>query len=856
MAKFDRRAEWIWRRRGLGEMSFSTSSPRLAEETNRYVYFRFIFDVVGDVTEADAKVSADGRYQLFANGHFVGRGPARSNPSWQSMDCYDLAPYLHQGRNVIAALVHSYGRHTAWYELPAWEQVRAFGCGGFFLQGDVIATYQTDVESTTIRLDTNGDWRYLMSNAWQQDVPAGSLGFIEIYDARLAPKQWNELEFDDSNWDTAEILRVPGRNYAGDVIPFPVMINRPIPALKEELRQAEAVVRVAEVKNAPPASDIATLFEQETLSELTHCQIDNLSGLIQDDGCTITTTSTESVSLVFDFGETQPGRVRFDLEGSAGTVIDFTYSERLHDDDRVHMHKGIPGFDIYAAHRVILREGRQCWEAFELSGFRYLQVTIRQCENPLIIHSIELNFSAYPVQHRGQFSCSDDLLNRIWQVGANTLHHCMLDGYVDCPSREQRQWLDAYVDSLINYAAFGDPHLVANLLRQVAQSQQSDGITMMVAPGDFAVMRFTNIPDFCLYWILAIGTYLDYVGDLEIIEELYPSVVKAIGWFERHLNTDNLLTNVPHWVFVDWAELDKQGQVTALNAQFVAALRTAARLAHLVEAPRDKARFERLINEVSTAINHFLWDEERGVYIDARHNGVHSKRISQQTNAAVMAYNIAPVERWLRMFMTITDENRLVLTRFGTAQTESVIFDEMHNVVLAQPFFMHFLHRALCQTGHHQTMLDNIRQRWGAMLESGNRTFRESWQIIELTSLCHAWAGTPTFDMSTEILGIKPLEPGFKRFRVAPHPADLSWARGIFPTPHGDIEVDWHIDADHFELTVHVPPGTEAEVVIPESVNMSWSEVKLNDQVVTNINSIILSTTGTHHIFANELGDV
>jgi len=46
----------------------------------------------------------------------------------------------------------------------------------------------------------------------------------------------------------------------------------------------------------------------------------------------------------------------------------------------------------------------------------------------------------------------------------------MLDGYVDCPSREQHQWLDAYVDSLINYAAFSNPYLVANLLRQVAQS--------------------------------------------------------------------------------------------------------------------------------------------------------------------------------------------------------------------------------------------------------------------------------------------------------------------------------------------------------------------------------------------------
>lgn len=842
---FERRAEWVWRRRGLGEVPFSAASPRLAEESNRYVYFRRAFDVTGAAT-ASAHVSADGRYQLFVNGQRVGRGPARCSPAWQYVDHFDLTPFLRPGRNVVAALAHSYGRHTAWYELPSWEQARAFGCGGFFLQGDVIHGDQV-----IARLDTGADWRCLESAAWRRDVPSGSLGFIEIYDARLAPVGWNEADFDDSAWDAAEALRVPGRNYAGDVVPFPVMIPADIPPLMEEPRRAEALVRVAEVRDAPPAADIAALFQQETPAELSHCRVENAASLLQDGGCvTITTAPGRSVSLVLDFGQTQPGRVWFDLEGVAGSIVDFAYSERLHDDGRVQMHAGIPSFDVYAAHRLILREGRQTWEAFELSGFRYLQMTVRGCEQPLRIHDVRLNFSAYPVQRRGQFACSDDLLNRIWQVGANTLHHCMLDGYVDCPSREQRQWLDAYVDSLINYAAFGDPHLAANMLRQVAQSQQPDGLTMMAAPGDFAALRFTNIPDFCLYWMLAIDAYLDYVGDLALADELYPTVVKAIGWFERHLNAENLLTNVPHWVFVDWAELDKRGQVTALNAQFVAALRAAARLAKLVEAPRDRLRFERLAADVSAAINRHLWDEARGVYVDARHNGIQSGHISQQANAAVMAYQIALPERWPRIFDTIMDEERLVLTSFGAAQGESIPFDETYNVVLAQPFFMHFLHRALCRAGRQAAMLDNIRRRWGAMVENGDRTFRESWQIIELTSLCHAWAGTPTFDLSSEILGVKPLEPGFARFSVAPQPVDLAWAKGVFPTPRGDIAVSWQADAGRFDLSIAMPPGTQARVTLPETAGFPWRRIEINGQGAPVSGDLLLAEAGTHHISA------
>ncbi|MCB8991145.1 MAG: hypothetical protein H6665_11025 [Ardenticatenaceae bacterium] len=131
------RTDWIWRRRGVHAIPFGTGGLGHADERNRYVYFRRTFTVDGSVEAANVFVSADGRYQLFVNGRLVGRGPARNHPAHQQADPYNLAPYLQPGRNVIAALVHSYGRETAWYELPHWEQSRAFGSGGFYLQGDL-----------------------------------------------------------------------------------------------------------------------------------------------------------------------------------------------------------------------------------------------------------------------------------------------------------------------------------------------------------------------------------------------------------------------------------------------------------------------------------------------------------------------------------------------------------------------------------------------------------------------------------------------------------------------------------------------------------------------------------------------
>ncbi|MEA3335080.1 MAG: family 78 glycoside hydrolase catalytic domain [Chloroflexota bacterium] len=812
--RFKPRAEWIWRERGVHAVPFGTPGFSAEDERNRYIYFRREFTVEDNVQSAQVHTSADGRYQLYVNSKLVGRGPARCNTTEQQVDPYDLRPYLQPGPNVIAALVHSYGQPTAWYEPPLWEHKLAFGCGGFFLQGDVVM--QQDGRETVQRLDTNASWRHLVSEAWKQDAPSGSLGFLELFDTRLAPVGWSGIEFNAADWTSAEVLRVPGRHFVNDITPFTLLTERDIPPLFEEERWPEAVLLVGEVKNAAGVRGIASRLEAEPLVEPDACQVQEIDqAIVAERLAEISTTPGRSVSVVLDFGRTVSGRVRFDVDAPAGAMVDFTYSERLQEDGRVLMHKGIPGFDERPAHQVILREGRQSWEAFEWAGFRYLQLTFRHCLQPLRVHGISLNFTSYPVQERGRFSCSDDLLNRIWQTGAYTLQLCMQDAYIDCPSREQRQWMgDAYVQVLINFMSFGDARLAARLLRQIAQSQRPDGILMMCAPGDFAIGKFINIPDFSLYWLMTLGRYVEYSGDISLASDLYPTILKLLSWFEQFLDND-LLTDMPHWVFIDWSNLDKQGQVTALNAQFVAALRAAAHLAILLDHPADADRWHVLADRVATVINEQLWDDKRGVYVDARRQDGLSRRVSQQTNAAVIAFDVAPPERWERILNTIMDTERLVLTRVGEHDLSIVAFDEEHDVVRAQPFYSHHLHRALSKAGRQMQMVGNIRRRWGEMIEKGAQSWRETWQIDDLTSLSHAWAGTPTFDLSTEILGITPTSPGFSTFRVAPRPVDLTWAKGAVPTPQGDIEVAWRKKDATFTLKLNVPTNTRAEVFSP-----------------------------------------
>ncbi len=141
-------------------------------------------------------------------------------------------------------------------------------------------------------------------------------------------------------------------------------------------------------------------------------------------------------------------------------------------------------------------------------------------------------------------------------------------------------------------------------------------------------------------------------------------------------------------------------------------------------------------------------------------------------------------------------------------------------------------------------MLENIRRHWGALIADGECTFRETWQINPITSLCHGWSATPTYDLSTYILGVSVGAHDRNEVRIAPQPAGLTWARGSYPTRCGDVTVAWDRDGERFALTIDLPPETEASVVLPVGFTPVWRSITV-DGVAVKAGDIAL--TGRHH---------
>jgi hypothetical protein len=807
--RMQRRGKWIWRDRGV-PFRFSSLAGRIDPklDANLFVQFRRTFHIDEmPPLSAPLRISADGRYRLYVNGVRIGRGPARCEPLYQYYDEYDIAPFLRAGENVVAVLAHSYGRDMSWYELPRADWARQLGCGGIFVECDA-----------PNELDSDARWRYAIAEAWERDTPGGSVGFVEIYDARRADDGWTQPGFDDAAWTNAIVLATAGVSIGEDVVPFPHMVPRDIPPLLEQPRDAVRVVGVAEVAVADP-SDIVAIAEAAA-EPLSACGVEHADALLAAGAAAteVRLAAGRAASIVVDFGRDVSGYPRLELDGPAGATVDVSYCERLREDGRARVQRAnvITSQNV---HRYILRDGEQAWEQFERAGFRYLQLTVSPAPDrpdaPVRIRRANVNFTSYPVGNRGSFACSDADLTRIWNAGAYTLQLCMQDGFEDCPSREQRQWVgDVYVESMVNYACFGDARLTAKEIRQVAQSQRRDGMTQMATPSDLGATNGLYIADYCLSWIMTAGDYVLHTGDTSVVNDVFPNVARAVAWFEHHVGDDGLLWNVPGWIFIDWAEVDKRGAPASLNALFVQALGHAVALADQQHAAALAGRWRALAARAAAAANRLLWDDVRGVYVDALLPDGPVRRVSQQSNAAMITSGIAPRKRWDRMLDYVTDAERLVETSTGFVGPPFTLIDEERQVVLAQPFFTHFVHRALAAAGRHDAIVRSIRDRWLPMLvEGGTDTFWEHWHGRD--SRCHAWSATPIYDLSREVLGVTPLAPGFARFRVEPHLAGLTSAEGRYPSVRGDIDVAWRREGDRFALEIDVPAGAECDVVLP-----------------------------------------
>jgi hypothetical protein len=408
-----------------------------------------------------------------------------------------------------------------------------------------------------------------------------------------------------------------------------------------------------------------------------------------------------------------------------------------------------------------------------------------------------LNHS-YPQAHRGSFASADAQLDRIWQVGARSLRCCAEDTYTDCPTYEQTHWVgDARNEALIDWVINGDPRLWRRCLEQIGQSLERSPLTESHVPSGWRNL----LPAWSCLWMRSCREYYLYSADRDGARQLLDFIDRNVDGIAHH-TTEQGLFAIRGWNMFDWAAMDTppHGVVTHQNCQAVQALEDAAELAGWLGQRERAIRWRDLAERLRLGINRHLWVEARGAYTDCLHGSEPSAVFSQQTQTVALMAGVARGER------------------------AEVCRRHMHQppddfVKAGSPFFEFFLLEAYQQEGRDQELLDAIRRDWGFMVDMGATTFWEMWSGRDgrLTrSHCHGWSAAPTFFLSTWVLGVRPGGPGFTPCLIEPHPGDLRWARGVVPTPAGEVEVQWRNEPGQpFEIDLSAPAALELEWRLP-----------------------------------------
>ncbi|CAI4217679.1 unnamed protein product [Parascedosporium putredinis] len=120
------------------------------------------------------------------------------------------------------------------------------------------------------------------------------------------------------------------------------------------------------------------------------------------------------------------------------------------------------------------------------------------------------------------------------------------------------------------------------------------------------------------------------------------------------------------------------------------------------------------------------------------------------------------------------------------------------------PFASSYHLRAAFQSNDTETAKSLLTSLWAPMANPSHDNYTNCfWETLEAdgspglglgTSLCHGWGAGPTAELIRYVLGIQPVEAGFKQWRVAPQTLGLAWAKGQHHTVQGAISVEWKFE--------------------------------------------------------------
>ena len=421
------------------------------------------------------------------------------------------------------------------------------------------------------------------------------------------------------------------------------------------------------------------------------------------------------------------------------------------------------------------------------SGFRFARIDyFGNGDGDIRISRIYAEENLNGLEKKGYFRCSDERINDIYVAAERTIELCVRKNSIwDGVKRDRALWIgDLYPEMLSAFRVYGLIPQFETVLRAGVADKKS---------------WVNNIPSYSAWWIICLAEYYKMSGYKSIIEELLPEIESIVNAFysiidengEADFSKCDLYYFRDNEFFTDWPLNYKDDSKLCWRYIVSIAMENAVELYSVFGLPCEKARSVK-------------------------------ERLKKHT---------------------YTDSDFKQVTAFGIL---SGFIDEIRGKNLIEngtlkgmTCFMSFaIIKAMEKVSDGETILRLIKDYYGAMLDLGATTFWEDFDIEWLKddplpidampekgkknihadygkfcylglrhSLCHGWSCGFIDFFYSHVLGVTPIENGYKTIKIEPCLCGLTYAEGKIPTKYGIIAIKHTVKNGKIETELNLPDG-------------------------------------------------
>lgn len=487
--------------------------------------------------------------------------------------------------------------------------------------------------------------------------------------------------------------------------------------------------------------------------------------------------------FVYDCEEIISGFVSINILPENDEIITIRYSEDL-ENKRVKYNVANEYSENYKDMFKVKKNVKNVLKAdFTYKAFRYFEIETKSSKLDVVAHKAGTGINLIGSLE----SKTNPEINQLFSMFKKTQKNNILGLLVDCPHREQAQYLgdSALQAESIIYNIEERKELLEKVIEDFSNAQYEDGTFPFVSPGHTEDDgRFhLKIPEYDLYFIELIYKRFIIDFDRTIYNKYETQMVKLLNQYIKQIDQTGLVLKNNSWHISDWPYPTVEQEDNYLTFENMLLYKSILLFEKLTDKEVFKTYYLQIANKLKDAIKkHF---KVNGLYKD----NLNSKNYHQGIQAFALSVDLFELDEIDKVLNYIVEQNMSSSIILGRTVLEMLLKYRRVDEALAYVF--------------------DFKKGWGHIIRKNSPTMWEGFDDIESHS--HAWGMYPIRWIQTYVLGIEFDLEKENKITIKPQISKrINQLAGEVVSELGLIKFSYEVKDKYIEFIYSIPEKLEA----------------------------------------------